>query len=336
MTKSLVQGLSTIDAIVMEEITIPSDTAGTQIHIRNKRLASMRKFSAEKTVMMMHGATYSSVSLFDVPFGGVSFMDHLAQYGYDVYAVDARGYGGSTRPSEMEQPPENNTPVVRTDVAVRDLASAMDYVLDRHGLDRLSIIAMSWGGTVGAAYTTRNNEKVEKLVLIAPQWLSEGAVAIDSGGALGAYRRVSVREAKQRWLSAAPEDKRDRLIPEGWFEAWAAATLATDTAARGSPPDTMRAPNGAILDIREFWTRGRAIYDPGEIKVPVLLIHAEWDIDVPIDLARTLFPLFTGAPYRRWVEIGEGTHMVILEKNRGQAFDAVRAFLDENYTPATN
>jgi hypothetical protein len=37
------------------------------------------------------------------------------------------------------------------------------------------------------------------------------------------------------------------------------------------------------------------------------------------------------APYRRWVEIGEGTHMVLLEKNRLQAFDAISQFLAEHY-----
>ncbi|OSI30883.1 hypothetical protein BST65_06320 [Bradyrhizobium canariense] len=37
------------------------------------------------------------------------------------------------------------------------------------------------------------------------------------------------------------------------------------------------------------------------------------------------------ARYRRRVEIGEGTHMVLLEKNRLQAFDAINQFLSEQY-----
>jgi hypothetical protein len=37
------------------------------------------------------------------------------------------------------------------------------------------------------------------------------------------------------------------------------------------------------------------------------------------------------ARYRRWVEIGEGTHMVLLEKNRLQAFHAINQFLSERY-----
>jgi hypothetical protein len=42
----------------------------------------------------------------------------------------------------------------------------------------------------------------------------------------------------------------------------------------------------------------------------------------------------TGAAYRHWVEIGEGTHMVLLEKKRLQAFQAIRGFLDEAYATA--
>ena len=40
-------------------------------------------------------------------------------------------------------------------------------------------------------------------------------------------------------------------------------------------------------------------------------------------------PVLTGAPYKRYVEIGEGTHTVIMEKNRMSLFREVQLFLDE-------
>lgn len=321
--------------IVAEDLMIPSDTDGIALHLRRKRLASTRDAAAGRIVLMMHGATYPSASLFDVPLGGVSFMDHLATHGYDVYALDARGYGGSTRPPEMEEAPERNPPLVRTEAAVRDLGHAVDYLLERYGVDRLTLVAMSWGGSVAGAYTASHNGKVARLALIAPQWLTEGPAPLDPGGVLGAYRRVAVLDAKARWLSAAPEVERDALIPAGWFETWAEASLATDPEGSAGTPRIMRAPSGAVLDTREYWAAGRAFYEPADIVVPVLLVHAEWDIDVPLDLARGYFARLTGAPYRRWVEIGEGTHLVVLEKNRMQVFDAVTQFLGETYAPAT-
>lgn len=315
--------------LIVEDLMIPSDTAGIALHLRNKRPAALDAISAERTVLMMHGATYSSGSLFDVPLGGFSFMDFLAANGYDVYAVDVRGYGGSTRPLEMDAPPDENAPLVRTDVGVRDLASAVDFILKRRGITRLNLVAMSWGGSVAGAYTVRNNDKVLKLALVAPLWLLDGPAPIDSGGPLGAYRKVAVMDFKERWLAAAPEPARASLLPEGWFELWANAALATDPQGNAASPRVMRAVNGPILDIREYWAAGRTLYDPGEIRVPVLLTHAEWDRDVPIGSAQNLFLSLKGAPYRRWVEVGEGTHMVLLEKNRLQVFDAVRQFFTE-------
>ncbi len=302
-----------------QDFLIDSDTAGIRLHVRNKRTAA-----GGEAVLLMHGATYSSESLFDVPLGGFSFMDYLARHGYDVYAVDARGYGGSTRP------PDGDQPVGRTESGLRDLGAAVDFVLARRGVERLNLVAMSWGGSVAGAYATRHGDKVAKLALIAPLWLSDRPLPVDPGGALGAYRQVLVHQARERWVGAAPPAKRDGLIPAGWFEAWAAASLKTDPDSDGA---TMRAVNGPIQDIRDHWTAGRPLYDPAEIAVPVLQVHAEWDIDVTLDTARDFFGRLTAAPYRRWVEIGEGTHMVLMEKNRLQAFDAVRRFLDEDYAP---
>jgi alpha-beta hydrolase superfamily lysophospholipase len=70
-------------------------------------------------------------------------------------------------------------------------------------------------------------------------------------------------------------------------------------------------------------------YRAQDIRVPTLLIKAEWDADTPAYMAQALFPLLTGTPYKRYIEIGEGTHTVIMEKNRMSLFREVQMFLDE-------
>jgi hypothetical protein len=45
------------------------------------------------------------------------------------------------------------------------------------------------------------------------------------------------------------------------------------------------------------------------------------------------FAQLTNAPYERYVEIGDGTQTVIMEKNRMQLFQAVQQFLDERLAP---
>jgi alpha-beta hydrolase superfamily lysophospholipase len=84
-----------------------------------------------------------------------------------------------------------------------------------------------------------------------------------------------------------------------------------------------------IQDGAEFFGAGKAYYDPAKITVPTLLVVAEWDRDTPPYMAQTLFPLLVNAPGKRLVMLAEGTHTIIMEKNRLKLFEAVQAFLDE-------
>lgn len=303
---------------------IDSDTAGIQLYLRNRRRTDIDVFASEGTVMLMHAATYAGDSLYDITHGETgSFMDFLAMCGYDVYSVDVRGYGGSTRPPEMLAPAEANPPVVDTDTAIRDLGSAIAHVIEQNGLPRLNLIGMSWGGTVAGAYAARLPEHVNKLGLIAPQWIDNRSISIDTGGELGAYRAVSRQAARERWLGAAPAEQREALVSRELVERWEQITF------RGDAADSYHAPNGVVQDRRDYWAAGRAFYDPGEIKAPTLLIHGEWDHDVPLDATQALFLRLTGTAYKRWIEIGQASHMLILERHRRQAFDAIAAFFEE-------
>jgi pimeloyl-ACP methyl ester carboxylesterase len=319
--------------IIMEEFMVPAKDPGIQLYIRNKHPQAMTGFSPEKIVLYVHGATYPAETAFDLQLNGMSWMDYIARRGYDVYLVDVRGYGKSTRPPEMEQPADQNAPIVRTDTAVKDVGSAVDFILKRRGVASINLLGWSWGTSIMGWYTAQNNEKVSKLILYAPGWLRNAPSLTDSGDKLGAYRNVSMASAKARWLTGVPEAKVASLIPAGWFEKWADATLATDPVGSKMNPPVLRAPNGVVQDGREYWGAGRPLYDPAAIRVPTLLVHAEWDQDLPSYMLYAYFEKLSNAPYKRYVQIGEGTHTVIMEKNRMQLFDAVQQFLDENLKP---
>jgi pimeloyl-ACP methyl ester carboxylesterase len=72
------------------------------------------------------------------------------------------------------------------------------------------------------------------------------------------------------------------------------------------------------------------MYNPADIRVPTFLAHAEWDADLPNDMLYAYFDHLTNTPYKRYVQIGEGTHFIMLEKNRMQLFQALQQFLDES------
>jgi len=92
--------------VIMEEMMVPASDPGIEIYVRNKRPAEMASFSPERTVLYVHGSTYPAETAFDLPLGGTSWMDYLAARGYDVYLLDLRGYGKSTRPKETQRRPQ--------------------------------------------------------------------------------------------------------------------------------------------------------------------------------------------------------------------------------------
>ncbi|MFL5434777.1 MAG: alpha/beta hydrolase [Myxococcales bacterium] len=311
----------------MEEHMIPAkDGAGIELYLRNKHPAGQDKFGPEKILLFVHGSTYPAETAFDLPLGGTSWMDYIAQRGFDVWLVDVRGYGRSTRPKEMDEPAQNNPAIVRTETAVKDVTAAADFIRQKRGAPRIVVMGWSWGTTIMASYTVQNLDKVERLVLYAPQWLRSTPPLISGEGA---YRTVSIDSARDRWLKGVPEDKKATLIPPGWFEQWAEATFATDPALSKETPKKLRAPNGTLADTKDFWSSGKPVYDPAQITVPTLIVHAEWDQDLPTPMARAVFEKLTAAHYKRFVEIGEGTHTIIMEKNRMQLFREVQMFLEE-------
>ena len=237
--------------VVMEEMMVPSEP-GIEIYVRNKRPADMSAFRPERTLLFVHGATYPAHTSFDLKLDGLSWMDYIAARGYDVYLLDLRGYGRSTRPQEMDQAPDANAPIVRGVTAVTDISAVVDFILKRRSIPRLNLLGWSWGTTLMATYTTQNPGKVERLVLYAPAWIRTTPSLSRPAGPLGAYRTVAREQAKTRWLTGVPEDKKATLIPAGWFETWADATFATDPVGAKMTPPTLRAPNGVQQDGDEF------------------------------------------------------------------------------------
>jgi pimeloyl-ACP methyl ester carboxylesterase len=317
--------------MVTEEFMVPTPTAGIEVFVRSKRPEGLAA-SPGRTLIYVHDSTYPAHTTFDLPLIGVSWMDYIAARGFDVWCVDLPGYGRSTRPAAMAQPPEANPPLVRGEEAVAAIGAVAAFVRERRGVPRTQFMAWSWGCSLIARYATGNAGAVERLTLYAPLWLREspsGAAGAGADGELGAYRTVTQAQARERWMEGVPEAARANLIPPGWFEHWAGVTWATDPEGMRRNPAVLRAPNGVLLDGREYWQAGRPFWDPAKITVPTLLVVGEWDRINPPQMATTLFPLLAASPGKRCVLLGEGTHAMMMERNRGALFTAVQVFLEE-------
>jgi pimeloyl-ACP methyl ester carboxylesterase len=317
--------------IAAEEFFIDSPAPGIKLYVLNKSLKGKKDFSSDKVVLFVHGATYPAEAAFDVdlPNGG-SWMNHLAERGYDAYLVDVRGYGKSTRPQSMSVAPDQNAPFATTREAVQDVSAAVDFILKRRNLGKLNLIGWSWGTSIMASYTAQHNANVEKLVLYAPLWIVKSPPPV---AGLGAWRSINAENARARGIRGIPEHKVEEISPKAWGEQWWKAVQASDPEGAKMHPPVVRAPNGVVQDITELWAKGKPTYEPADIKVPTMLIVAEWDQDTPLYMAQELFGKLVNTPSKRHVVLGEGTHAVVLEKNRSELFNQVQYFLDEKHKP---
>ena len=311
--------------LASEDLSVPFGDG--QIFVRNKRPNDVTTFASDRIVLFVHGATYPGTG-FDLPLGGKSWMDYVAERGFDTYALDLPSYGRSTRAPAMEVAAEDNPPLTRGTEAVKAVGAVVEHLLKRRGVQKVILVGWSWGTTLVSTYATERAGTVERVVLYAPAWVRTTPSLVQVQGKLGAYRTVSRDQALARWMTGVPEDKKATLIPAGWFEAWADTTFATDPKGGGK---TLRAPNGVIQDGQEFFgaTPPKLYWDPEKLTAPTLLVLGEWDKDTPPYMAQTLFPLLTKAAWKRLAMLSEGTHTIMMEKNRVLLFRTVQQFLEE-------
>ncbi len=234
----------TAPAVVVEVFMVDAVDPGTKLYIRNKHPGSMQRFSPDRTLLYVHGGSLPSEATFDLSLDGLSWMDYIAQRGWDVSLVDVRGYGRSTRPPEMEQPPAANPPIARTNVAVRDVGVAVDFILRRRGMAKVGLMGWSWGCTIMGAYTAALNDKVTSLVLYSPGWLQSPLQ--NPGPPVGAYNVNQIANALNSLQSGAPDSRKDDLLPTASFEAWSAAVLDSDPASAQHDPPAFRSPAGVV------------------------------------------------------------------------------------------
>jgi hypothetical protein len=87
--------------------------------------------------------------------------------------------------------------------------------------------------------------------------------------------------ARERLQAGAPDDRKNDLMPARWFEAWSAAALASDPVGSKQEPPVLRSPARVFQDNRNYWDAGKPYYDPERIKIPTLVVVAEWDRVIP-------------------------------------------------------
>src|SRR3989338_7936852 len=133
---------------------------------------------------------------------------------------------------------------------------------------------------------------VNRLIVFAPQWYRDFTTKIS-----GSYRNTTMEGARLRWLAKVDPQKAETLIPKGWYEIWQDLTF------HNSPRDVygnkyLSTPTGIVFDNNEYWYAKKQLYDSSKINMPLLVIRAEWDADLSLDMATGYYQNVTNAPYK--------------------------------------
>lgn len=340
---SVAVGASTVvaaeqgNAIVKEEFLVQGKDPGVKLFVREKRLANLPKIARENVILFVHGLPSPASIIFDLAVPGYSWLEYVAERGFDAFTVDIRGFGRSTRPPEMKESPDQNLPLVRADQAMRDIDVAVDYIRSKRKVDKVSIIGYSIGASWCALYATLHPEKVNKLVMYGAIY-GKNPVFVDTLGdpansdrpyyEMGAYRYLSKKELLDQWDGWIKPELWDEWREKEAIDAWINALFSSDPTAKQRSPESIQVPNGPYIDWHEIHA-GRSLFDPARIKAPTLIVRGSAEELMSNEAASELLRKLTSAPYKRRLDIGDSTHYALLEKNHLQLFRGVQNFLEE-------
>lgn len=273
-------------------------------------------------VLYVHGFTFPSALSVAYRFDGRSWADHLHAHGFDVWAVDFLGYGGSTRPAQMNALAAGNPPLGRAPAAARQIGAVVDHIRGERRGARVHIVAHSWGTIATGLFAGAHADAIGRLVLFGPiaQRQSEG---LPSPGEIGAWRDVSVADQLKRFVEDVPPAHPVLIEPD--LAAWGPAYLATDSEACARTPPAVRIPNGPQADILAAMS-GRLPYEPGLVVAPTLIVRGAWDsLCRHADAAWLINAL--GAAEKADVVVPAATHLMHLEHGREGLFTATADWL---------
>jgi pimeloyl-ACP methyl ester carboxylesterase len=274
-------------------------------------------------VLYVHGATFPSALSVGYRFGGRSWADHLHASGFDVWAFDFPGFGGSTRPAAMAAAATAAPPIGRAADAARQIGAVVERIRQARGGMRVHIVAHSWGTVAAGAYASSHADMVGRLVWFGPiaQRQIEGLPPPER---IGAWRDLTVADQLKRFVEDVPAGHSPVLIEPDLAE-WGPAYLATDPAACARTPQAVRIPNGPQADIIATMS-GRLAYAPDRIVAPVLIVRGAWDSLCGDADAGWLASRF-GSREKADVVIPRATHLMHLEHGREGLFAATADWL---------
>jgi pimeloyl-ACP methyl ester carboxylesterase len=248
--------------------------------------------AVKPVIVLCHGSATAGKESFDLQVPGktsYSLMDVLAQSGFDVFALDVRGFGRSTHPDGH----------MTTMEASQDLNAVVDYIIKMRDVKKVNLLVWSWGTQYGGMFVMAQPAKVERYISYAQMHLNSPDIA-KRRPRVEAFRKdayISIPEAgwKPRFYSMTPAEANDPEVVDAY----------ANEAARVE----VKSPTGPQLDMVTIMP----MINPRLMSVPTMIIHGQYDDVADLE---GLLPFFAQLPNpaKKYVVVPDAGHMMHLQK----------------------
>ncbi|HLC41791.1 MAG TPA: alpha/beta hydrolase [Methylomirabilota bacterium] len=276
---------------------------GIKLYVWEKYVESP---SGKRVVVLAHGSATAGKESFDLQVPSkpsYSLMDFLARERFDVFAPDTRGFGRSTHPDIH----------MTTNEASEDLNAVVDYIRELRGIEKVNLLAWSWGTQYAGMFVMAHPDKVARYVSYAQMHqdspdLAKRRPRIETFRKK-AYVRIPEATWKARFYSMTPAEVNDPEVVDAYAKAAVQVELKTTT--------------GPQFDMVTIMP----MTNPRLIPVPTMMIHGEHDDVADLD---GLLPFFQKLPnpHKKYVVIPDAGHMMHLQKGHHLFQHEVAGFLN--------
>lgn len=255
------------------------------------------------TLVLLHGMTYSCLSVFDLPVPNYrreefSMLLTLAKTGFHVFGVDFNGYGFS----------DSHDRALSIDDDCRDVAQVCEWAKAYSDEPKLSLIGWSRGAQVASRACGLGYLRLDRLVLYAPFW-----GGTDGRAAALARRRHPVSLRRVNTIKHAAEDF---LTPSNFD-----LTVRDTFCIRALDLD----PTSPADRFADF-AAGLPTHDPTKLHLPTLVVFGSNDVvSQPGDLVD--FCAAHGSSEAELVEIANADHNIHFGHSRGAFYTAIKGFV---------
>lgn len=251
----------------------------------------------KKTVLLIHGRTWSSRPDFDLQVPGLnrSVMQSFADRGIAAYAIDLRGYGETPRDATGF-----NTP----DRAAADVAAVLRWMAARHpGLEAPALLGWSNGAVVALHVAQLRAAPISHVVMFGFTPAPEYQISAVAPPKVAPKEKNTAEAARSDFITPA-------VTPPAVSRAFVAQALAAD-------------PIFAEWKNEEQWNVLRA----DKLAVPFMILHGDLDPGADTAAAAAFMVAATEAPSRSYVVLPGADHCAQLEDTHEMFMSVVTEFI---------